>query len=310
LFWGGRQTGDGIRRDCLSHEVAQNVNIVHVRGLMKLPWDKWFFEDLDTDCGPLSLAARGAWVWIIGNLRNHDGERSLTLDGWSRVVRATAEQTAIVLSELIASGTCDSNIPRGSDLSAGQTGVFAGSACDVESNVTRDAMSQKGDALIVIRCRRIARECKVRKLHRLRQQRYRSRDSRDASGDADVTPIELEAEAEAEADTEKREANSASPPAVRRRSRSVPSDFSVSGEMNQWAVKLRPDLDIGLETEKFKDYEFKDPKSDWVKTWRNWIRNARVRNGNANGANSTNGGEKPKAHSAATGAFPRYEPKQ
>jgi len=32
---------------------------------------------------------------------------------------------------------------------------------------------------------------------------------------------------------------------------------------------------VDLEINKFRDYEFKDPKTDWAKTFRNWIRNAR-----------------------------------
>ena len=35
------------------------------------------------------------------------------------------------------------------------------------------------------------------------------------------------------------------------------------------------DLDLERELAKFKDYEFKTPKSDWPATWRNWLRKAK-----------------------------------
>lgn len=218
--------------------------------MTKLPWIKLWFEDLDRDCGALSLSARGAWVWIIGDLHAKEGTRSLTLGGWSRVIRASNTQTATVLSEIINTGTCDSSVTQ---------------------NVTRDALLQNSDAQITITCRRIKREYNNRKSHNLRQRRYRDKHTSDAQSDAGVTPIELEAEAiEAEAiEREKR----------KRRSRTVPEDFSISDEDRKWALSLRPDLNIDFETDKFKDYEFRDPKSDWKKTWKNWIRNARPTNG-------------------------------
>lgn len=40
-------------------------------------------------------------------------------------------------------------------------------------------------------------------------------------------------------------------------------------------METRPDLDVDLEIEKFRDHEFKDPRSNWDATFRNWIRNAR-----------------------------------
>jgi uncharacterized protein YdaU (DUF1376 family) len=60
-----------------------------------------------------------------------------------------------------------------------------------------------------------------------------------------------------------------------KRSRIAPDDFSLSDKQKRWAIETRPDLDIELETEKFRNYEFRDGKSDWNKTWKNWILNAR-----------------------------------
>jgi uncharacterized protein YdaU (DUF1376 family) len=65
----------------------------------------------------------------------------------------------------------------------------------------------------------------------------------------------------------------------------VPDDFAVSDQDRRWAIDTRPDLNIELETEKFRNYEFKNTRSDWRKTWKNWILNAKGGvNGNGPGA--------------------------
>jgi len=143
--------------------------------MSKLPWMKFWFNDLDDDCGALSLAARGAWMWIIGDLHNKGGERSLNLDGWSRVIRASSNQTATVLAEIINTKTCDSNL----------------------LNTSRDALLQKSDELVTVCCRRIVRESKERKQHSLRQLRYRTKHTNDADSDGSVTAVYSEAEVEA-----------------------------------------------------------------------------------------------------------------
>jgi len=50
--------------------------------------------------------------------------------------------------------------------------------------------------------------------------------------------------------------------------------------MIKWAVEKYPLVDFHLQTEAFIDYWTSQPgqkgvKSDWVATWRNWIRNSR-----------------------------------
>jgi uncharacterized protein YdaU (DUF1376 family) len=59
-----------------------------------------------------------------------------------------------------------------------------------------------------------------------------------------------------------------------KRSRQCPADFVVTPELKTWAVENVPRVDVDAETEKFRDWEFKDPKSDWTKAWRNWMRKA------------------------------------
>jgi len=130
--------------------------------MAKYPWMKLFPSDLDRDCRCLTLSSFGAWVRIFMDLHFYKGERSLSLDSWSRVISATIPQTALALQEIIRAGVCD-------------------------SNVSADVLPTKTDAFIMIRCRRIAREFKLRQTHNLRQQKYSNKRSNDAQNDASMT---------------------------------------------------------------------------------------------------------------------------
>jgi len=60
----------------------------------------------------------------------------------------------------------------------------------------------------------------------------------------------------------------------------LPKPFVLTSEMINWAVEKHPLVDFNLQTESFIDYWTAQPgqkgvKSDWVATWRNWIRNSR-----------------------------------
>jgi uncharacterized protein YdaU (DUF1376 family) len=62
-------------------------------------------------------------------------------------------------------------------------------------------------------------------------------------------------------------------------------DFAVTDQMVSWAKEKGLQIDVNLETEKFKNYYAsvagqKGVKLDWVATWKNWMLNAR---GNHNG---------------------------
>jgi hypothetical protein len=75
---------------------------------------------------------------------------------------------------------------------------------------------------------------------------------------------------------------SPSAPKTKRGSR-LPDDFELTPEMIDWAIQKRPGVDLAEETEKFTNYFQSAPgskglKLDWVKTWRNWILNAGVKN--------------------------------
>lgn len=57
-------------------------------------------------------------------------------------------------------------------------------------------------------------------------------------------------------------------------------DWSPPADWVEWAKDERPDLDVILEVDKFRDFWISKPgkdgrKANWKATWRNWIRNAR-----------------------------------
>jgi hypothetical protein len=71
-----------------------------------------------------------------------------------------------------------------------------------------------------------------------------------------------------------------------RRGTRLPDDFAVTAEMVEWARRETPDVDGRYETAKFVDYWGSKSgqsatKTDWVKTWRNWMRKAQERAGPA-----------------------------
>lgn len=75
-------------------------------------------------------------------------------------------------------------------------------------------------------------------------------------------------------------------------SRKVPADFAVTEDMQAWAEQDAPGVDWRRETEKFRDWEFKHPRTDWPATWRTWIRKAQEdaeRRSPANGRTGASG---------------------
>lgn len=57
-----------------------------------------------------------------------------------------------------------------------------------------------------------------------------------------------------------------------RASKKCPADFLIDDGMRAWANQHAPNVDIDRETEKMKDYTFGTAKTDWLGTWRNWMR--------------------------------------
>lgn len=78
----------------------------------------------------------------------------------------------------------------------------------------------------------------------------------------------------------------ASPPKARRTSR-VPEDFLPD---LTYARAQVPDIDAEREAQKFRDWEFKTPRSDWAACWRNWI--GTCRDSGKYAKTSTNGSDR------------------
>lgn len=142
-----------------------------------------YWDDLHADCSHLSLAARGAWVWIISNLRNCGGERSTNIEGWARVIGANLEETAGVLQELITERICD-------------------------SNVTCNGLSQKFNGQITITCRRLVKERKQRSFNNLRQIAFRERHGGNGKVTQKVTLLDTDTDTDTETEEEKHTARS------------------------------------------------------------------------------------------------------
>ena len=59
----------------------------------------------------------------------------------------------------------------------------------------------------------------------------------------------------------------------------LPTDFQIPVDWKQWAKSERSDIDVEMEAESFKDYWSSKGgkeacKTDWLATWRNWVRRA------------------------------------
>lgn len=53
-----------------------------------------------------------------------------------------------------------------------------------------------------------------------------------------------------------------------------PESFEVTAALREWAEGQHPGVNWKLETAKFRDWEFKNPHSDWNAAWRRWMRKA------------------------------------
>jgi hypothetical protein len=57
-----------------------------------------------------------------------------------------------------------------------------------------------------------------------------------------------------------------------KRASRVPADFEPDLD---YAISQLPDIDASREAQKFRDWEFKTPRSDWTAVWRNWVEQCR-----------------------------------
>lgn len=114
---------------------------------------------------------------------------------------------------------------------------------------------------------------------RLKTRRDQTRPARPATT-GETTLSEAEAEAKTEAEAEKRKKKT--PPSLRSgsprlKSNTVPDDFTLSPEIQSWSTTENPELDVPAEFAKFRDHEFREPHSDWLRCWRRWVREGKRR---------------------------------
>ena len=70
------------------------------------------------------------------------------------------------------------------------------------------------------------------------------------------------------------------PSAKSPRGTALPKDWELPGDWRTWAEGARPDVDVLIVADSFRDYWVAKPgkdgrKADWLATWRNWVRNQR-----------------------------------
>lgn len=79
-----------------------------------------------------------------------------------------------------------------------------------------------------------------------------------------------------------------------RATRKCPESFEVTFDLQDWARREAPGVDLKRETDKFRDYTFKTAHSDWAGAWRNWMRRC--------GENRTQGKTAPQGRHAGAAA--------
>jgi hypothetical protein len=240
-----------------------------------MPWMKLFTEDLDRDCSALSLAARGAWIWIFLDLRNHGGSRSLSLAQWASVVRASPEETAAALDELIEQNICDSS-------------VTVERYASVTEALRRNGLSQKYNGLVTLTSRRILRESKVKNSNCLRQARHRASRQRNTScnekRNADID-IDIEADIEEEAEvcvcssSGRRDEITEISTGQKAHTHTAAADFILTEELQKFVETGYPELDPEAQAEKFRNYFGRNGKTfpDIDRAFRSWIQEAEER---------------------------------
>lgn len=106
-----------------------------------------------------------------------------------------------------------------------------------------------------------------------RVQAFRERQRQETPRNANETPETPRGEESREEHTPEANASvvAAKPP---RASKKCPASFVVTEELQAFSAGKHPMVDSLAETEKFRDYTFRNAISDWSGAWRNWIRKA------------------------------------
>lgn len=114
---------------------------------------------------------------------------------------------------------------------------------------------------------------------RVAKHRALQKQKQEQASNGDVTLHETKANG-LDTDTDTEQSNSA-PSAKSPRGTALPKDWTLPDDWRTWAVKERPDVDVVLAADSFRDFWIgkagKDGrKADWQATWRNWVRNQRA----------------------------------
>lgn len=226
--------------------------------MTKMPWMQLWIEDIDRDCNALSIAARGAWVWMLFDLRKHGGTRSLTVKEWAQVVRTSEAEFSTALDELSQQGICDVSVTKA---------------------LPGNARKQKNNALVTVTSRRLVREAKDRNQNTLRQRRFKARHRGNAKNNGTLTPeIQIQI-TEAEADvcvssSGRRVDERRQPPTKNTYTHTPAADELLTPEMREWVEAAAPDLDPEEQAEMFLDHHRAkgDTSADWAALFRNWVR--------------------------------------
>ncbi|MCC8361604.1 hypothetical protein LK996_00710 [Lysobacter sp. A6] len=174
--------------------------------------------------------------------------------------------------------------PRGSIATWVDEDVAAGLDMDeAEVCAIREAMAGKthaGGALTAWKTRQPVREdASAMERKRVQRERERRDEGSVTHGHESSRAVTLEEKREEEIRKKQEQELCASPTGSR-----LPTDWSLPDDWREWAQAERPELDIGVEGERFADYwrgiaGAKGRKADWLATWRNWIRNANAPRG-------------------------------
>jgi hypothetical protein len=125
---------------------------------------------------------------------------------------------------------------------------------------------------------------------------YRERKKQGVKRDGNVTVTAQDTDTDTDTDKEEEKKEEAPSPKSPRGT-ALPKDWELPGDWRTWAEGARPDVDVLSVADSFRDYWVAKPgkdgrKSDWLATWRNWVRNQR----------SGNSGQRPQS-AATVGMF-------
>lgn len=90
----------------------------------KLPWMKWWPKNWEEDTKHLTITSAGFWIRVLSAMweQPERGKITMSLGGYSRLIKCTISETKKALEELINTKVCNSNlaIPVKISISSGE----------------------------------------------------------------------------------------------------------------------------------------------------------------------------------------------